>query len=928
MPPPPPSEATFWKRKLAAFLHDSPDKVLGILDHENRARRIAGEIPPDERSRREADWAASAADRLPFPPSKDARSPLSRFIHPLGLAELQLDESSLPVDVAEDNSQMTRPKLNEDDPRGAFIATWRFWRNWAAARRADFALYPADTRLPDHTIWNHLAVTSAMQGCLGGEPWKPGDDTGVADSPAFLLFSIGPVQEFISAARLTRDLWSGSYLLSYLIGHALKRIALDFGPDHVIFPNLCDQPIIDLLLREEIWNRVSTTEGQALFDAFDYYGTGDGRQRLLTPSLPNRFLAILPAAMNEHRGRGAHFATATTYARYLVDDLRRFLTETLADAVAREAKACLGDRFKKERFDRQAAHMLEIHWQLLPWPSEFAGAEALAESLPPDDATVEYTPRAGLATVADLCRHGADTRYLAAGKPRNVAAAWSALYAATDWLLGAGKSTRAFSAPDTGHSHPSKDNSKDSLNGREEAVLIVGDESDAATLSGKLWERLGKNHLLKPGEILGASTLIKRLWPYAELCRRHAFQPGDLDMPNTRSLASREPWSEGDDGENLETAAGEKYFAVLALDGDAMGKWVSGSKTPALEDVLSEECAAAFREKGANLTSSRPLSPSWHLQFSEALGNFSQHAARRIVEAFDGRLIYSGGDDVLAMLPAETALECARALRLAFRGDPAVNNVARGIPVGHRKSRRSDRTTPLFQIETRGFLRLAPQATSRHGAQARLLDDPVNFPVIVPGPAADCSVGVAIAHFKSPLQDVVRAAQAAEKRAKRQLGRSAIAVSLFKRSGEILEWGAKWDDGGLLLHDAIATALDAGQLSAKFPHRVCEIIAPFITAPTAHHGRIKHARDDVKDFPTVEILRQEFVRCLRQHENKQDAPNRKHLAELLAAYLASVSKANGSPSHLIEALTGLLTAVAFAHRTRPTVSDAQEDTAP
>ncbi len=28
----------------------------------------------------------------------------------------------------------------------------------------------------------------------------------------------------------------------------LRRIALDFGPDHVIFPNLCDQPIMDLLL--------------------------------------------------------------------------------------------------------------------------------------------------------------------------------------------------------------------------------------------------------------------------------------------------------------------------------------------------------------------------------------------------------------------------------------------------------------------------------------------------------------------------------------------------------------------------------------------------------------------------------------------------------------------------------------------------------
>src|SRR5438105_3317159 len=31
-----------------------------------------------------------------------------------------------------------------------------------------------------------------------------------------LLFSIGPVQEFIASARTGRDLWTGSYLLSYL----------------------------------------------------------------------------------------------------------------------------------------------------------------------------------------------------------------------------------------------------------------------------------------------------------------------------------------------------------------------------------------------------------------------------------------------------------------------------------------------------------------------------------------------------------------------------------------------------------------------------------------------------------------------------------------------------------------------------------------
>ncbi|MDA1278184.1 MAG: type III-B CRISPR-associated protein Cas10/Cmr2 [Verrucomicrobia bacterium] len=806
--------------------------------------------------------------------------------------------------------------MNEENPRAAFIATWRFWRNWAASRHADFALYPAETRLPDHTIWNHLAVTSAMQGCLGGEPWKRQGDAGVADAPAFLLFTIGPVQDFISAARSTRDLWSGSYLLSYLIGHALRRIALDFGPDHVIFPNLCDQPIMDLLLREEIWDHVSTVEGKPLFEAFSYYEDAS-RQRLLTPSLPNRFLAILPANMAEHHNRGRQFASVTSYAQHVADDLRHFLQNEIAVPVAKVAAQSLGDRFNEDRFSKQAARLLEVHWQTLAWPGTFQAATALAKNLPADEREAEYSPRAGLKTIRDLCQHGADSRYLTDGEPKepkNVGAAWSALYATTEWLLDGTKANRAFSAATGGHPHPtkdnSKDNSKDSLNGCEEAVLLVGDELDADELSIKLEARLEKNHLLKKGENLGAGTLIKRLWPYAVLCKRHAFEPNHLNMPNTRSIAAHEPWSD-DEGEEGD---GEKYFAVLALDGDSMGKWISGSKTPKLKDVLSEECAKVYRDKGANLENRRPLSPAWHLQFAEALGNFSQHAVRRIVEAFDGRLIYSGGDDVLAMLPADTALECAQALRLAFRGDPALNRAAKGVLTGRTKDRHSDRSTPLFEIQTPGFLRLTPEATRRHGERARLLDDPVNFPAIVPGPAADCSVGIAIAHFKSPLQDVVRAAQAAEKRAKKQLGRSAVAVTLFKRSGETIEWGCKWESRGLGAFDAMLFGIKDGIVSAKFPHRIVELVDGYKTAESGKLGGTKPANSF--DAVAREILAREIGTATeRQRGSKYSIEGAEKIRDAVLAYIdsPSLTAADGKVNSLI----GLCLTVAFIERNLP-----------
>ena len=43
-------------------------------------------------------------------------------------------------------------------------------------------------------------------------------------SDAMLSFKIGPVQPFIEAARTLRDLWSGSYLLSWLTAHAMTAL--------------------------------------------------------------------------------------------------------------------------------------------------------------------------------------------------------------------------------------------------------------------------------------------------------------------------------------------------------------------------------------------------------------------------------------------------------------------------------------------------------------------------------------------------------------------------------------------------------------------------------------------------------------------------------------------------------------------------------
>jgi CRISPR-associated protein Cmr2, N-terminal len=51
-----------------------------------------------------------------------------------------------------------------------------------------------------------------------------------------LALTVGPVQEFIAAARRTRDLWFGSYLLSEISKAAAKAVGDHAGINKLIFP--------------------------------------------------------------------------------------------------------------------------------------------------------------------------------------------------------------------------------------------------------------------------------------------------------------------------------------------------------------------------------------------------------------------------------------------------------------------------------------------------------------------------------------------------------------------------------------------------------------------------------------------------------------------------------------------------------------------
>lgn len=87
-----------------------------------------------------------------------------------------------------------------------------------------------------------------------------------------LHFTLGPVQGFVAQARRTRDLWAGSFLMSWLAGQAMKVVIANGGT--ILVPDV---------------------EQDALFVAERNGASGGGPA---VGSLPNRFKAKVSAEFN------------------------------------------------------------------------------------------------------------------------------------------------------------------------------------------------------------------------------------------------------------------------------------------------------------------------------------------------------------------------------------------------------------------------------------------------------------------------------------------------------------------------------------------------------------------------------------------------------------------------------------------------------
>jgi CRISPR-associated protein Cmr2 len=718
------------------------------------------------------------------------------------------------------------PELEETDDNSKLGALWK--------------LLPADTRVPDHSIWDHLDLTSAFAGAFAADP---------DGEAALLALSIGPVQPFIAAARSTSDLWAGSHLLARLAWEAMRPVCEQFGPDAILFPRLRGVPQVDLWLRDQMGLPAS------LFKNSEWAGGGTDSNPLFSAALPNRFVAVVPRSQ------------AKAIAGRVEAAVRQWLQDKgheVVDRLLQTAGLANGsEQHCHQQMREQLAGFPEVHWAVVPFSliaprntekQTDLDTSALSAAMTPFFGVEPGTPCGFLDSPAwKMLQQQAVLTDNPAGHSvffaPNPGVLYPAVYDLAERVMAAAKAVRPFAqSTQTGW--------RCSLTGETEWLTTDPEQlkksyrQQTDTLWAKVAEK--KKAWAKAGEHLGALPAIKRLWPtlLAEevgkalgdkdigrfvvsthtmalahqfdqwlerggltatglketlsqtdpvalprrLIKRHAKNPALADakrLPGLLDLAyDLGDESQRSEAENLvrqtlnkgringEECQLETYYGLILMDGDRMGQMLSGDDRYAISYLQSfhPQVRKGFSEHAARSPAiqaygqqKRALSPNRHLAISGALNDFSLTVVRHVIEEEHlGRVIYAGGDDLLAMLPVADLLSAMQRLRDAYSGhDP------------DHEGGRDPRGLTLHQ----GFAILGKRLMRMMGT------------------SATASCGAVIAHHQAPLAAVRRELDAAEKRAKNEGGRNAFAITVIKRSGGALYLTAQWGAPLKLLAD-------------------------------------------------------------------------------------------------------------------------------
>ncbi|GHO89427.1 type III-B CRISPR-associated protein Cas10/Cmr2 [Dictyobacter formicarum] len=512
--------------------------------------------------------------------------------------------------------------------------------------------------------------------------------------PYLFLFHIGPVQSFIASARRTRDLWFGSQLLSDLSWTAAASIAESYDPSALIFP---------------------------------FFSAGELRLQATERNVSNKIVALL-----EPKESCAAFAATVKLA---VEQRLGSITNKLYHDMQ-------GIDFKRDVMDEQLKDCLEFFWVVLPFPyegdSNYSNVRRLLEAqMAARKATYTYQP----VTWGSTHHKSSITGTLESVIPQEIYAKPEKQRAKelfdnfragpTEHLSGIDLLKRRGEFPEkafarafflsTSHiaAQPFLDRLEQLSKASEQSLKDAWKKYHAYIehyLPTLEHERFRREAAARPHTILGradgALLFEEHLTEHANkdtaILQQALKLFADFKKEVNRVAAQKSSAAGNEDLiQNLEI---DPYYAIVVADGDEIGKAI---------DTL------ARRDGG----------PQSHQRFSQRLALFAGKA-KQIVRDHRGTPIYTGGDDVLALVPLHKLLDCTNELAKAFK----------------------EALEPAFKK-----------------ALEPVLED-MKVPTL--------SMGVVIVHHLSLLQESLELARRAERLAKGVKGKNALAILISKRGGE------------------------------------------------------------------------------------------------------------------------------------------------
>lgn len=420
-----------------------------------------------------------------------------------------------------------------------------------------------------------------------------------------LHFTLGPVQGFVAQARRTRDLWAGSFLLSYLTGQAMMAVLNSGGS--IKFPQVVDGTgrITDPLLRA-------------------IAGASSGNLR--TGSLPNRFKAEVPIEFDPDQCRWAVMGAWTKIAQAVWNKYVEPVANLGADT--------------PQIWERQVSQFWDIAWVISPSDSSVVRRKNWRTYCPPSEQGEMCSMMPSLQEISGHWRTHADGRH-------KQEMFWESLRERGDLggnEIQADKRERLSAVALIKRLFPLV--SKEALGWR-----MTDHYPSTVYFSSSDWiVRQVKN---VPRQAAEYSRVVRKLEGQTPLPRQDIANGlrqmvlGDDDLETFARLDSnwfQTSFLEQLDGSNksistvralLKKFQGQAgtYYALLVMDGDRLGKL--------LQTIGGENV-------------------------SQALSQFTLDVDD-LVEQHYGRTIYAGGDDVLAMFPLSHVIEAAQALRMRYR---------------------------------------------------------------------------------------------------------------------------------------------------------------------------------------------------------------------------------------------------------------------